>query len=151
MLKDCLCEGNAAARRRPSGQNRSDPGLAGRESPPKASSHPGSIRHSGQIPPVVCGEARNKGSDSILMHLDCQMLRFPLEEQHHVETSGHGHDGACGIFGWSNGQTEGQVTKLKLVKRQMYAARTSISFAQGPSASHSREHQTCVRAPFARR
>jgi hypothetical protein len=44
-----------------------------------------------------CGEARNKGSDSILMHLGCQMLRFPLEEQHHVETSEWVHDGACGI------------------------------------------------------
>ena len=35
---------------------------------------------------------------------------------------------------WSNGQTEGQIIKLKLVKRQMYAARNSISSAQDFSA-----------------
>jgi transposase len=31
--------------------------------------------------------------------------------------------------GWSNGQTEGQITKLKLVKRQMYG-RAKIDLLQ---------------------
>ena len=29
-------------------------------------------------------------------------------------------DSAANAMPWSNGQTEGQITKLKLVKRQMY-------------------------------
>jgi hypothetical protein len=32
-----------------------------------------------------------------LMHLSWQMLRFPMEEQHHVETSEQGRDRAFGI------------------------------------------------------
>jgi transposase len=32
---------------------------------------------------------------------------------------------------WSNGQTEGQITKLKLVKRQMYGRPRSICFKLG--------------------
>ncbi|WP_369721938.1 hypothetical protein [Bradyrhizobium sp. LLZ17] len=32
---------------------------------------------------------------------------------------------------WSNGQTEGQITKLKLVKRQMYG-RAKLDLASGP-------------------
>jgi transposase len=32
---------------------------------------------------------------------------------------------------WSNGQTEGQITKPKLVKGQMYGAESSISCRQG--------------------
>ena len=35
---------------------------------------------------------------------------------------------------WSNGQTEGQITKLKLVKRQMYVAENSNSFRRECSA-----------------
>lgn len=34
---------------------------------------------------------------------------------------------------WSNGQTEGQITKLKLVKRQMYG-RAKLDLLQAPSA-----------------
>jgi hypothetical protein len=44
-----------------------------------------------------CGSACKIGSDSMLMHLDWQMLRFPMEEQHHVETREQGHDRAFGI------------------------------------------------------
>lgn len=35
------------------------------------------------------------------------------------------------LLPWSNGQTEGQITKLKLVKRQMYVEERSISFRPG--------------------
>lgn len=37
---------------------------------------------------------------------------------------------------WSNGQTEGQITKLKLVKRQMYGASSSTCYAPGCSPRH---------------
>ena len=33
---------------------------------------------------------------------------------------------------WSNGQTEGQITKLKLVKRQMYGRAAKLDLAPGP-------------------
>lgn len=38
---------------------------------------------------------------------------------------------------WSNGRTEGQITKLKLVKRQMYGRGKSTSFRPASSASDS--------------
>jgi transposase len=48
---------------------------------------------------------------------------------------------------WSNGQTEGQITKLKLVKRQMYGRGKldSSRLASSVSLDQSR-HQNCVRA-----
>ena len=55
---------------------------------------------------------------------------------------------------WSNGQTEGQNTKLKLIKRQMYGRAkldlygTSARRAMTNTAS---PHQLCARAKIARR
>lgn len=69
---------------------------------------------------------------------------------------------ACGVFkdidavraaiasNWSNGQTEGQITKLKLVKRQMYGrAKLDLLEARLIAAATYR-HQNCVRANFGR-
>jgi transposase len=39
--------------------------------------------------------------------------------------------------GWSNGQTKGQITKLKLVKRQMYGRGNSICSRLGSSGQRS--------------
>ena len=51
---------------------------------------------------------------------------------------------------WSNGQTEGQITKLKLVKRQMYGREISTSCKPALSESPDRSrHQNCVRAKVA--
>ena len=56
------------------------------------------------------------------------------------------------ISALSNGQTEGQITKLKLVKRQMYGRGNSICSKHASSAPIEREvHQNCVRANFQRR
>lgn len=53
---------------------------------------------------------------------------------------------------WSNGQTEGQITKLKLVKRQMYGrAKIDLLQARLVDVYLTRLHQNCVRAPFPRR
>jgi len=50
---------------------------------------------------------------------------------------------------WSNGQTEGQITKLKLVKRQSTAAGNSTFSRLALSALLDRAcHQKCVRAQF---
>jgi transposase len=50
---------------------------------------------------------------------------------------------------WSNGQTEGQITKLKLVKRQMYG-RAKIDLLQarliGTALTRADHHRNCVRA-----
>ncbi|MBP2316082.1 hypothetical protein J2852_005446 [Azospirillum soli] len=47
---------------------------------------------------------------------------------------------------WSNGQTEGQITKLKLVKRQMYG-RGKLDLLQARRRLHVTGHQqNCVRA-----
>jgi len=50
---------------------------------------------------------------------------------------------------WSNSQTEGQITKLKLVKRQMYG-RGNLDLLQARviGASKLQHHQNCVRASF---
>ena len=45
---------------------------------------------------------------------------------------------------WSNGQTEGQITKLKLVKRQMYGRPKSTCWKLGFSAQPD-YHRDCVR------
>ena len=48
---------------------------------------------------------------------------------------------------WSNGQTEGHITRLKLVKRQMYGRAISTCSKQGSSVPHDGERQrNCVRA-----
>jgi transposase len=53
---------------------------------------------------------------------------------------------------WSNGQVEGQITKLKLVKRQMYGrAKLDLLEARLLPAAWSRHHKDCVRARFRRR
>jgi hypothetical protein len=53
---------------------------------------------------------------------------------------------------WSNGQTEGQITKLKLVKRQMYGRAKIDSFRRASSAqSEPLLHQICVRAKIGSR
>jgi transposase len=53
---------------------------------------------------------------------------------------------------WSNGQTEGQICKLKLVKRQMYGRGNLDLLQAASSASHKRRiHRKCVRPNFARR
>lgn len=48
---------------------------------------------------------------------------------------------------WSNGQVEAQITKLKLVKRQMYGRASSIYFRPGLLVRHDlwRYHRNCVR------
>jgi hypothetical protein len=54
---------------------------------------------------------------------------------------------------WSNGQTEGQITKLKLVKRQMYG-RAKIDLLQARLIgvpAYRGLHQNCVRAKIGRR
>jgi transposase len=52
---------------------------------------------------------------------------------------------------WSNGQTEGQITRLKLFKRQMYRRGKSICFKPDWSAQNKLElHHNCVRARIAR-
>ena len=51
---------------------------------------------------------------------------------------------------WSNGQTEGQITKLKLVKRQMYG-RAKLDLLHARLSVRSGSHQICVRATFPRR
>jgi transposase len=53
---------------------------------------------------------------------------------------------------WSNGQTEGQITKLKPVKRQMYG-RAKIDLLQARLVTAHNlvsYHRVCVRAPIAR-
>jgi transposase len=53
---------------------------------------------------------------------------------------------------WSNGQTEGQITKLKLVKRQMYGrAKLDLLEARLIGAGWPPLHQNCVRALIPRR
>ena len=47
---------------------------------------------------------------------------------------------------WSNGQTEGQICKLKLVKRQMYGLESSTTSKRASSACLIRDHQNRVRA-----
>ena len=51
---------------------------------------------------------------------------------------------------WSNGQAEGQITKLKLVKRQMYGRGSLISCRPASSEPRDSHHQICIRAPAAR-
>jgi len=54
---------------------------------------------------------------------------------------------------WSNGQTEGQITKLKLMKRQMYErAKLDLLRARVMAAwkYHQKLHQKCVRAKIGR-
>ena len=53
---------------------------------------------------------------------------------------------------WSNGQTEGQITKLKLVKRQMYGTSENRSPASPADRRHLTQadhHRDCVRALIA--
>jgi hypothetical protein len=51
--------------------------------------------------------------------------------------------------GWSNGQTEEQITTLKLVKRQMYGrGKAGSASGQAHQPCHMICHQTCVRASF---
>ena len=65
---------------------------------------------------------------------------------HEIQGAGR----AAIISAWSNGQTEGQITKLKLVKRQMYGRGNSICSKRASSAPIERElHQNFVRANFA--
>jgi hypothetical protein len=53
---------------------------------------------------------------------------------------------------WSNGQREGQITKLKLVKRQMYGrGKIDLLQARVIGAGQASHHQKCVRALFSRR
>ena len=53
---------------------------------------------------------------------------------------------------WSNGQTEGQITKLKLVKRQMYGrGKLDLLQARVIGATWAWHHQNRARAPFGRR
>ena len=54
------------------------------------------------------------------------------------------------VTSWSNGQTEGQITRLKLVKRQMYG-RGKLDLLEAPHRCNlSQHHQMCVRAKVAR-
>ena len=53
---------------------------------------------------------------------------------------------------WSNGQTEGQITRLKLVRRQMYGrGKLDLLQARLIGAGQSELHQDCVRANIAGR
>ncbi len=56
--------------------------------------------------------------------------------------------GAAISSSWSNGQTEGQIAKLKLVKRQMYG-RGKLDLLQARLLGAA--VQNCVRANFGRR
>lgn len=51
---------------------------------------------------------------------------------------------------WSNGQTEAQICKLKLVKRQDVRSRKARPSRSASSACLIRDHQNRVRAPFPR-
>jgi len=48
---------------------------------------------------------------------------------------------------WSNGQVEAQITKLKLVKRQMYG-RAKLDLLQARLVGAAHDHRICVRAPI---
>lgn len=48
---------------------------------------------------------------------------------------------------WSNCQTEGQITKLKLIKRQMYG-RGKLDLLEARIVGVPCRHRDCVRAPF---
>ena len=51
---------------------------------------------------------------------------------------------------WSNGQTEGQVNKLKMVKRQMYG-RAKVDLLEANSSArneNAEHHRDCVRPQY---
>lgn len=50
---------------------------------------------------------------------------------------------------WSNGQTEGQITKLKLVNRQMFGrAKLDLLRARLVDAGRPLRHRECAKAPL---
>jgi hypothetical protein len=60
----------------------------------------------------------------------------------------HGAVAAAITSPWSNGQTEGQITKLKLVKRQMYGRGNSTCRRHASSPQHKASPPNMRQSPF---